>query len=188
MDADTASLGTGGALSLQRALGTGVFGKVDHPTRDKGHLLLGRTPDDMPLPVQRKGLIVKALPRANRPSFTIDLQLVRALPNQTTTQIGPIDVPFLERNCLPLQIRADGWGHTGFGYIGWGDTHRSDEAGIQIMKHMPFVSIYPHTATFAPVTHLPIFDTDASVLGDSFDQAGFPHLTHLPTFPLDPLS
>ena len=52
MDADTASLGTAGALSLQRALSTGVFGKVDHPTRDKGHLLLGRTTDDLPLPVQ----------------------------------------------------------------------------------------------------------------------------------------
>src|SRR5260370_2129702 len=107
MDADTASLGTGGALSLQRALGTGVFGKVDHPTRDKGHLLLGRTPDDLPLPVQRKGLLVKALPRANRPSFTIDLQLVRALPNQMTTQIGPIDVQFLDRNFFPIHIHAD---------------------------------------------------------------------------------
>src|SRR6266851_9560616 len=151
MDADTASLGTGGALSLQRTLGTGVFGKVDHPTRDKRHLLLGRTPDDLPLPVQHKGLLVKALPRANRPGFTIDLQLLGALTNQMTTQIGPIDVQFLERNFLPIQIRANGWGHTGFGDIGWGEAHRSDEASIQIMKHMPLVSIYPHTATFAPV-------------------------------------
>src|SRR2546426_4429847 len=36
---------------------------------------------------------------------------------------------------------------------------------------MPLVSIYPHTATFADVPHLPVFDADAPIFGDSFDQA-----------------
>ena len=179
MDADTASLGTAGALSLQRALSTGVFGKVDHPTRDKGHLLLGRTTDDLPLPVQHKGLLVKALPLANRPGFTIELQLLGALTNQMTTQIGSIDVQFLEKNLLPIQIRADRFSYSGFGHIGWGEAHRSDEACIQIMKHVPFVSIHSHTPTLAPMTHLSIFGTNPSVLGDSFDQAGFPRLIDL---------
>src|SRR6266852_2050448 len=102
MDADTASLGTGSALSLQRALGTDVLGKVDHPTRDKRHLLPGRTADELPLPVQHKGLLVKALPLANRPGFTRHLQVVTALPHQMATQIGSVNVQFPQIDFLLL--------------------------------------------------------------------------------------
>src|SRR5947209_12226136 len=47
-DAHTASLGTGGALAFQGALDTGVLGKVDHPTKHKGHFLLRGTLDRLP--------------------------------------------------------------------------------------------------------------------------------------------
>src|SRR4249920_3768261 len=45
--------------------------------------------------------------------------------------------------------------------------------------HMAFVSINAHTATFASVAHLPIFDADASIFGHPFDQAGLPLLINL---------
>ena len=105
-----------------------------------------------------------------------------------TTQIGSIDVQFLEKNLLPIQIRADRFSYSGFGHIGWGEAHRSDEACIQIMKHVPFVSIHSHPPTLAPMTHLSIFDTTPSVLGDSFDQAGFPRLIDLHILLFDLLS
>src|SRR6266853_1295722 len=55
-------------------------------------------------------------------------------------------------------------------------THGTDETAIQVVKHMAFVSIYAHTATFASVAHLPSFDADTSIFGHPFDQARFPLL------------
>jgi len=60
-----------------------------------------------------------------------------------------------------------------------------DETAIQIMKHMPLVAIYPHTATFTSMAHLPIFDADAPVFGDTLDEAGFSLLIDLPILLLD---
>jgi hypothetical protein len=179
MDADTTSFATGGALGFQGALSAGRLGKMDHATGHKGHLLSSRTLDGLPWPVQDKRLLVKVLAFANRPSFAIDLQLVAALSHPMTTQIGPINVQFLQGNSLLCQIGADGWGHTGFRGIGWGHSYGSDQAGVQIMKHVPLVSIHAHTATFASMAHLSIFDADASVLGDSFDEAGKARLIDL---------
>jgi hypothetical protein len=171
MDTDTASLGTGRALGFQRALGTGVFGKVDHPTRHKGHFLRSRTADHLPFPIQGKGLLVKAFAFANRPSFAIHLQVVAAFPHQMAAQIGPVDVQFLQISSLSLQIRADRFSHTGFRDISWCEPHRTDETRVQVVEHMPLVSIHSHAPTFAPVAHLPIFHADAAVFGDPLDQA-----------------
>jgi hypothetical protein len=82
--------GTGGASGLQRALGAGLFGKVDDPTRDKGHFLLSRTTDLLPFPAQGKRLLGKAFALTNRSGFAIHLQLVAALPHQMAAQIGPM--------------------------------------------------------------------------------------------------
>src|SRR5689334_20975380 len=103
MDTDTASIGAGGTLSFQRTLGTGVFGKVDHPTRHKRHLLRSRTPNDLPFPIQNKSLLREVLAAANRPSFTIHLQVTGAGMHQMAAQIGSINVEFLQENRLPIQ-------------------------------------------------------------------------------------
>jgi hypothetical protein len=176
MDADAAALGTGGALDFQGALSTGVFGKVDHAPRLKGHLLPRRTLDGLPLPVQDKCLLVKALPLANGPGFAVDLQLVTTLADQQTAQRGSVDVQLLSHHPLPIQVGADGFRHTGFGDIGWGQAHGSDQTAIEIVKHMALVAIHAHTTTFASVAHLSIFDADASIFGHAFDQARFPFL------------
>ena len=105
MDTHTAPFGTGGALGFQRALGTGVFGKVNHAAGHKGHFLLSRTADDLSFPIQDKGLFVKAFAFANGPGFAIHLQVIAPLPHEMATQIGPIDVQFFQRNLLLLQIR-----------------------------------------------------------------------------------
>ena len=115
MDTHTAPLNTASALSSQRALGTGLLGKVDDATRYKRHLLCSRTADDLPFPIQSKGLLVKVCALANRPGFTIHLQVVAALAHQMATQVGPIDVQFFQSNRLPIQIQADRFGDTGFG-------------------------------------------------------------------------
>lgn len=51
-----------------------------------------------------------------------------------------------------------------------------NEAAIQIVQHMALVSIYPHTAALPSVTHLGVFDADASIFRHAFDQADFPTL------------
>ncbi len=112
MDTHAASFCTGRALVFQRALGTGVFGKMNDATRHKGHFLFSWTADDLPFPIQGKRLLGKALPFANRPGFTIDLQLIAALTNQVAAQIGPINVQFFQSHLLPIQICTDGFGHT----------------------------------------------------------------------------
>src|SRR5438105_14213850 len=99
MDTDTTTLGTGGALGVQRTLRTGLFGKVDHTTRHKRHFLRSRTADDLPFPIQGKGLLVKVGALANRPGFAIHLQIVAAFSHQMATQIGPIDVQLFQSPC-----------------------------------------------------------------------------------------
>src|SRR5260370_42504732 len=59
MDADTTTPETGGALGFQRAVGPGLFGKVDDTPGHKRHFLRSRTANDLPFPIQGKGLLVK---------------------------------------------------------------------------------------------------------------------------------
>ncbi len=94
MDTDTASLRTGATLGLQRALSAGTSGKVDAAAGNKRHFLLGGTLNGLPFPVQGKGLLVKPFADPNRPSFTIDLQVIGTLTNQMATQIGSVDMQF----------------------------------------------------------------------------------------------
>src|SRR5947209_6505492 len=44
----------GCALSFQRALSADTFGKVDGPTRCKGHFLPSRTTNDLSVPIEGK--------------------------------------------------------------------------------------------------------------------------------------
>src|SRR5260370_37955509 len=150
MEAGSASSGTGRALSLQGTRGTGFLGKVDPPSRHKGHFLLRGALDRLPLPIQNKGLLVKLLAWPNGPGLAKHLQVLGALTNQVTTQIGPIDVQFRQTSPLPVQILANRFGDTGFRRIGSRDPHRADEAAIPVVEHMTLVSIHPPPATFAP--------------------------------------
>jgi hypothetical protein len=93
--------------------------------------------------------------------------------NASHWRANDLDVPLL------LQIFADSFGDTCFRDIGWRDSYCSNEAGIQVMKHMAFVSIHTHAAALPSMPHLPIFDADASVFGDSLDQTRFPLLIDL---------
>lgn len=86
MDAHTASFGTARAVRFQGALRTGLLREMDHRTGTKRHCLLSRASDDLPLPMQDKGLRMKLLPLAH----------------QVATHIGPVDVQFLSRDLLPL--------------------------------------------------------------------------------------
>src|SRR5439155_14731309 len=104
------------------------------------------------------------------------------------TQIGPIDVQLFQSHLLPLQIRADPFGDTGFRGIGGGHAYSSDETGVQIMQHMAFVAIHPHATTFASVAHLPVFHADAPLFGDPLDQADLPLLIDLYVLRLDCLA
>src|SRR5579875_1605562 len=95
------------------------------------------------------------------------------------TQIGAVDVEFLETDSLPLQVCADLPGDIGFWHIRGGHAYRTNETGIQIVKYMTLVPIHPHTSTLASMPHLSIFDTDAPIFGHAFDQVGFAVLTRL---------
>ena len=57
----------------------------------------------------------------NRPSFAIDLQVMRALTHQVAAQIGP----------LSLYIFADRLGDTRFRDICWRDSHCADETRVK---------------------------------------------------------
>src|SRR5215470_15932273 len=153
MNAHTASFNTGGALGFQGTLSAHLFGEMDYTARNKGHFLLGGTLDDLSFPVQNESLLVKTVAVANWPGFAIDFQFVAALTNQMATQISPINMQFLQGSRLLSQIFADRFGDTGFRRIRRSDSYCSDEAGIQIVEHMPLVSIDAHTATFAAMTH-----------------------------------
>src|SRR5260370_24355368 len=74
-----------GTLSLQRALFTGFFGKVNGATGNKGHLLSSGALDNLLFPVQNKSLLVKMFADPNGQSFAIDLQPIIALTHQMTT-------------------------------------------------------------------------------------------------------
>src|ERR1700687_2462622 len=144
MDAHTASFGTGGTLCFQGTLGTGLFREMDQRTSNKGHLLLSRAADDLPFPVQDKGLFVKLFAFAHWPGFAVDRKLIATFAHQMAAQIGPIDVQFLYSDLLPLQVLADRWRDTGFRSIGWSEAHSTDETGIQVVQHMAFVAIHAH--------------------------------------------
>src|SRR5258708_6048108 len=161
MDTHAASFRTGRALCFQRTLGTGVFGKMNDPTRHKGHFLFSWTKDDLLFPIQGKRLLGKALAVPNRPSFAIDLQLVASLTHQMAAQIGPVDMQFFQSHVLSFQICTDGFGHTGFRDIGGGNAYRTDKARVPVVQHMPLVSLHPDTATFASMAHLRGLHTDS---------------------------
>src|SRR2546429_432297 len=80
---------------------------------------------------------------------------------------------------LPLQIYTDTSSDAGFWYIRGRDAHRTDQTHIQVVKHMPFVSVHVHTATFATMTHLGVFVTFAPIFCHTFDHACFPMLIDL---------
>ena len=119
MNADAAPFGTGRTLGLQGTLRADIFGKGDHSTGHERRLLSRRTPDDLLLPVQSKRLLGKTFGFANRLGFAIHFQIVTALTHQMATQICPIDVQFLQKDHLSIQIDADRFRHTGFRHIRW---------------------------------------------------------------------
>lgn len=79
---------------------------------------------------------------------------------------------FFQTRTLLVQICADRFGHARFRCIRRCDPYGSDETAIQIMLHMALVPIHAYAATFTTMTHLPIFDADASIFSDTFDEAG----------------
>src|SRR6266699_4525740 len=174
MNAHTASLGTGGALGFQRTLRTCLFGEMNNTTGNKWHFPLGRTLNNLSFPIQYEGLLVESFAVANRPGFTIHFQVAAAFTNQMATQISSIDMQFFQESLLPSQICTNRFSHAGFGHIRRGDPDCSDEVGVQIVEYVPLVPIHAHTATFASMAHLPIFNTDASIFRYPFYQALFP--------------
>lgn len=48
-------------------------------------------------------------------------------------------------------------------------TKTCNEASIQIMQHMAFVSIHAYAAALPPMPHLGVFDTDAPIFGHALD-------------------
>src|SRR2546427_7888914 len=55
-----------------------------------------KNPDDLLFPIQGKSLFVKVFAHPNWPGFAIDFQIIGALTHQMATQIGPINVQFLQ--------------------------------------------------------------------------------------------
>src|SRR5260370_19851403 len=163
MDTHAASFRTGRALCFQRTLGTGVFGKMNDPTRHKGHFLFSWTKDDLLFPIQGKRLLGKALAVPNRPSFAIDLQLVASLTHQMAAQIGPVDMQFFQSHVLSFQICTDGFGHTGFRDIGGGNAFRTDKDPVRVDELIPPVLLPPLTSTFSSTAHLAVFLTVAPI-------------------------
>jgi hypothetical protein len=134
--------------------------EVDDPTRLKRHFLLSRTANRLPTPIQDERLLVKVLPFAHGPGFARDLKFSAALTHQMATQIGPVDMQLFHCHRLPLQIRTDLSGDARFWNIRGRDAYCTDQACIQIVEHMPFVSIHPHAPAFSSMPHLSVFDTD----------------------------
>src|SRR5258708_5844195 len=66
--------------------------------------------------------------------------------------------------------------HAGLWGIGWRHAHHSDKTCIQIVKDMPLVSIYTHTAAFPSMAHLGVFDADTPIFCHTFDQTCLPLL------------
>src|SRR5947208_15990398 len=78
---------------------------------------------------------------------------------------------FLQGHCLALQVRTDAFGHAGFRSVGSRYANGSHHPTIQVMQDMALVPIDANTATFAPMPHLSILHTDASIFGHSFDKS-----------------
>jgi hypothetical protein len=130
----------------------------------------------------------KVFALAHRPGFAIHLQIIAARPYQMAAQKGSIDMQFRSTNIWQAEIFAHGIRHTGLWDIGWRESHRTNEARIQIMEHMALVPIHQDAATLASVAHLPIFYTDTPIFGYSFDQTLFPLFLNLHILLFDLLS
>src|SRR2546421_7065761 len=165
MDADRAAVWTGGTAFAQRTGGTRLNWKVYHPSGDKRHFLLVGTTQPLPLPIQLKGRFREARSIAHGPGLAIHLQVSSTLSYQRATEVGSIDMQFAQSDLLASQIRMDRFRHAGFGRIGRRDPDGSHQSAVQITQDMPFVAIHPHTAAFASMAHLRIFDRDAPIFG-----------------------
>jgi hypothetical protein len=113
MDADTAPFGTGGAWLFQRTLRARLCGKMDHATGHTGHLVLSWAPNDLPLPIEEKGVRGNMGAPAHRPRCARHLQIVAAFPHHMTPEIRPIDLQLVETHRLPREILADRVGDAG---------------------------------------------------------------------------
>jgi hypothetical protein len=98
----------------------------------------------------------------------------------SATQIGPINMQFFQRDLLPLQVSTDLSSDIGLWHIRRRNADRTDEPGIQIVEHVPFVSIHADTSALPPVTHLRILDADAPIFRYAFDQASFAVFVRVP--------
>ena len=52
------------------------------------------------LPIQLKRRLEEAVAIADRPGFTVHVQVCCTFPHQTTAQVGPIDMQFAQRGLL----------------------------------------------------------------------------------------
>lgn len=94
MNAHATSFRTGSTWNFQRASDTGIFGKMDNSTEDKGHLLFCWTANDLLVPIQDKCLFRESLPLADRPGFAIDFEFITPFSHKMATQIAPVDMEF----------------------------------------------------------------------------------------------
>src|SRR5260370_38655025 len=124
------------------------------PSWLKRHLLLVRTANALLLPIESESRLEKACAIADRPGLAVDQQVSGTLSHQRATEIGPINVQFPQLRLLRTQIRTDGLGHAGFWGISKCDADRTHQSAVQIVQHMSFVAIHPHTPALAPVPRL----------------------------------
>src|SRR6266849_10836817 len=127
MDTHAASFCAGRALGFQRTLDADVFGKVNDTTGHIRHFLLGWAANDLPVPIQDKCLLGKALPLVDRPGFAIDVECIDALTHKMAAQVRSVDMEFLQDHRLPFQICADLPRNTGFWRICSGDACSTNE-------------------------------------------------------------
>ena len=78
------------------------------------------------------------------------------------------------RTCtgLPGQISSDRIGDAGFGGIGRGEADGPHQAGVQVLQHVTDVTIDAHTAAFASMPHLGVFNRNTPIFGHSCAQGG----------------
>src|SRR5712691_3841890 len=163
MNTDTATTWTTGAAFLQGTSRTDLCREMHGPTWLKGHFLLVRTADALPLPIELKGRLDKAGAVADWPGFAVNHQIIRPFMHQRATEIGSINVQFGQLRLLCGEIRLDRLGDTGFWHIGGGDTDCTHQPAVQIVQDVAFVAIHAHTAALPPMAHLGIFDADAAL-------------------------
>src|SRR5437667_7719020 len=100
MNANTAPITTGGT-ALPEGTGLADLGwKLDHASWHKWHLLLVGTAQEPSLPIELKCRFEEAVAIADRPGFTVHMQVCCTFPHQTTTEIGPINMQFVQRGLL----------------------------------------------------------------------------------------